>query len=208
MNYGNGRGNIFKDTPGTTNILIITTLVFFGIRAFDGNGTFSLLDKIALHPISDPQFNVSQVVTYFFAHVGTMNLLFTLLTMFFFGLSLERMLGTKKYLALYLGSGVGTGMAMVLLNLAGFGNFDYFFGSYGALAGLFVAVAFLMPDSSMILFPIPFPIKAKYSVPIIFAIALVMDFIFFKGISIFTLSKIVGAVVGFCLIYYWKKKAK
>lgn len=82
-------------------------------------------------------------------------------------------------------------------------------GASGAIYGLLVAFAFMMPNAELALMFIPIPIKAKYFVP---ALLLIDLFLGLKGNSIFGggtgiahFAHIGGAVVGFLMMYYWKK---
>ena len=83
-------------------------------------------------------------------------------------------------------------------------------GASGAIYGLLVAFAFMVPNAELALMFIPIPIKAKYFVPGILAIDL---FLGFKGSSIFGagstgiahFAHIGGALTGFLMMWYWKK---
>ncbi|MBC8645296.1 rhomboid family intramembrane serine protease [Flavobacterium lindanitolerans] len=81
-------------------------------------------------------------------------------------------------------------------------------GASGAIYGLLVAFAFMFPNAELMMLFLPIPIKAKYFVPVI----LLMDlFSGVTGISIFGggniahFAHIGGAVVGFFMMWYWKK---
>ena len=78
-------------------------------------------------------------------------------------------------------------------------------GASGAIYGILVAFAYTFPNSElMLLFP-PIPVKAKFLVP-----GLIMLDVFF-GFSSFTIGPIAhfahlgGAMIGFIMVYYWKK---
>lgn len=83
-------------------------------------------------------------------------------------------------------------------------------GASGAIYGLLVAFAFMLPNAELALMFIPVPIKAKYFVPGILAIDL---FLGFKGQSIFGagstgvahFAHVGGAVTGFLMMWFWKK---
>ena len=85
-------------------------------------------------------------------------------------------------------------------------------GASGAVYGLMVAFAFMFPNAELALMFIPVPIKAKYFVPGLLAIDL---FLGFGGSSIFGgggtgiahFAHIGGAIVGFVMMWYWKKNA-
>ena len=83
-------------------------------------------------------------------------------------------------------------------------------GASGAIYGLLVAFAFLYPNAELALMFIPVPIKAKYFVPGILVIDLVLGL---KGNSIFGdggtgiahFAHLGGAICGFLMMWYWKK---
>ena len=80
-------------------------------------------------------------------------------------------------------------------------------GASGAIYGLLVAFAFMFPNAELALMFIPVPIKAKYFVP---AIVLLDLFSGVTGYSIFGggiahFAHVGGALVGFIMMWYWKK---
>jgi membrane associated rhomboid family serine protease len=102
-----------------------------------------------------------------------------------------------------------------LMSVSDFQNFtsSYFgtvVGASGAIYGLLVAFAFMMPNAELALLFIPVPIKAKYFVPGLLAIDL---FLGFKGSSIFGagstgiahFAHVGGAITGFLMMWFWKK---
>ncbi len=81
-------------------------------------------------------------------------------------------------------------------------------GASGAIYGLLVAFAFMFPNSELMMMFIPVPIKAKYFVPVIIAIDLfsgVTGISIFGGGNIAHFAHIGGAIVGFLMMWSWKK---
>ncbi len=82
-------------------------------------------------------------------------------------------------------------------------------GASGAIYGLLVAFAYMFPNAELALLFIPVPIKAKYFVPGILAIDLFLGIggnsIFGGGGGIAHFAHIGGAIVGFLMMYFWKK---
>ncbi len=82
-------------------------------------------------------------------------------------------------------------------------------GASGAIYGLLVAFAFMFPNAELMLMFIPVPIKAKYFVPIILAVDLFLGLkgnaIFSSGSGIAHFAHIGGALVGFLMMWYWKR---
>jgi membrane associated rhomboid family serine protease len=83
-------------------------------------------------------------------------------------------------------------------------------GASGAIYGLLVAFAFMMPNAELMLIFIPVPIKAKFFVPGLLAMDL---FLGLRGQSIFGFGSdgvahfahLGGALIGFIMMWYWKK---
>ena len=78
-------------------------------------------------------------------------------------------------------------------------------GASGAIYGILVAFALIFPNSELFILFLPFPIKAKFLVPI-----LILGDIFF-GFSSYSVGPIAhfahigGALTGFLIKCYWKK---
>ena len=78
-------------------------------------------------------------------------------------------------------------------------------GASGAIYGALVAFAFSFPNSKLMLLFLPFPIKAKFFVPLLILIDL------FFGISSFSVGPIAhfahvgGAIIGLIMVLYWRK---
>lgn len=85
-------------------------------------------------------------------------------------------------------------------------------GASGAIYGLMVAFAFMFPTAELAMLFIPIPIKAKYFVPGIIAVDLILGL---YGSSLFGdnrggggiahFAHIGGALIGFIMMWYWKK---
>ncbi len=82
-------------------------------------------------------------------------------------------------------------------------------GASGAIYGLLVAFAFMFPNTGLMLMFVPVPIKAKYFVPGLLLIDLFLGItgksIFGGGSGIAHFAHIGGALVGFLMMWYWKK---
>lgn len=82
-------------------------------------------------------------------------------------------------------------------------------GASGAVYGLLVAFAFMFPNAELMMMFIPVPIKAKYFVPGILAVDLFLGVtgksIFGGGSGIAHFAHIGGAIIGFLMMWYWKK---
>ena len=100
-------------------------------------------------------------------------------------------------------------------NIAGKSTIDNFLSAYhtpavgasGAIYGVLVAFGMSYPNSELFLIFLPVPIKAKYFIPVLIALDLFSGItgygIFGQGIAHF--AHVGGALVGFLMMWYWKK---
>lgn len=105
-----GGRNIFSSMPPVTkNLIIINFIIWIIMLIVKGD---ALLRYGALHYITAPDFNPIQLVTYMFMH-STSNfahIFFNMFTLFMFGITLERVLGSQKFLFYYLSCGIGAAL--------------------------------------------------------------------------------------------------
>jgi membrane associated rhomboid family serine protease len=82
-------------------------------------------------------------------------------------------------------------------------------GASGAIYGLLVAFAYMMPNAELMMMFIPIPIKAKYFVPGLLLIDLYLGItgksIFGGAGGIAHFAHIGGALIGFIMMWFWKK---
>jgi membrane associated rhomboid family serine protease len=98
-----------------------------------------------------------QLVTYQFAHYNFSHLFSNMLGLFFLGPDVERALGTNRFGALYLMSGILGGFGWALLSP----SYSACVGASGAVFGILGAYAALYPNRELVLLIFPFaPIKA------------------------------------------------
>lgn len=79
-------------------------------------------------------------------------------------------------------------------------------GASGALYGVLVAFAMMFPNAELMLIFVPFPIKAKFFIPIIVGLDLISGV---TGVSIFGggiahFAHVGGAIIGYIMMRYWK----
>ncbi|MBC5863532.1 rhomboid family intramembrane serine protease [Flavobacterium turcicum] len=83
------------------------------------------------------------------------------------------------------------------------------FGASGATYGVMVAFAFMFPNVEMLMMLVPIPIKAKYFVTAVLLLDLysgiVGKSVLGGGSGIGHFAHIGGALVGFFMMWYWKK---
>jgi rhomboid-like protein len=194
------------------------------------------IDPVQLYlfyPDSDA-FRPWQLVTHMFAHGGFTHFLFNVIALISFGGIIEYKLGTRRFLTLYFISGLGAvllhyisvGIEVYQLtetffpNLNGkaenivFGiqlgtkqvSYGPMLGASGAIYGIMAAFAFFYPNEEMVFLFIPYPIKAKYLVPIILAIDLIFGFTNLENDPFAHFAHLGGALAGFLTVSVWFKK--
>ncbi len=217
MAYNNYGNSIQKDNPVVFNLIIINVLVFIAQFVFDGHDGL-LTNKLAIHHYSSQFFEPYQVVTNMFAHGGIAHIVFNMFTLYTFGVWLEKVWGPKRFLIFYLICGLFAGLTQMMFlkdvlvfdphsgqNVLQVGSA---LGASGAIMGLFAAFGYLFPNTELMMFFIPIPIKAKYMVAIMAAIDL------FGGLrpggsdGIGHYAHLGGLVMGFILVIIWNKTNK
>jgi membrane associated rhomboid family serine protease len=139
-----------------------------------------------------------QLVTYMFLHdpFSFGHILFNMLTLWMFGADLERTWGRQAFLKYYFLCGIGAGLCVVLANVLFSDNWNTrTIGASGAIYGLLFAFGYLYPDRE-ILFSFLFPMKAKYFVMIIGAIAFLSS-VGGSGGGVSHIAHLGGMVIGY-----------
>lgn len=102
-----------------------------------------------------------QVFTYQFVHANVSHILFNMLGVFFFGVAVERRVGSSEFILFYLLSGTLSGVLSLLVYLVSGIDYVFLMGASGAVFSLLLAYATLYPRSIIYLWgivPIPAPI--------------------------------------------------
>lgn len=79
-------------------------------------------------------------------------------------------------------------------------------GASGAIYGVLVAFGFLFPNTGLSLIFIPYPIKAKYFIPGLIGLEIILGLLNLSWNPVAHFAHIGGAIAGFLLVYYWKKR--
>ena len=100
---------MFQVTDVVKNLLIINVIVFFGTYLLPNDiknlGMMFFYESSAFQPF--------QIITSMFMHADIGHLFFNMMALFFLGPYVERALGTKRFLILYLLSGLGASVAHI-----------------------------------------------------------------------------------------------
>jgi membrane associated rhomboid family serine protease len=189
----------FSYFPPVIKILLISNVFIFIVQYFFLNnyhiGKVPLgnwfLSYFALMPVGEG-FMPWQLLTYQFMHGGLMHLFFNMFALWMFGMELENLWGSKKFLIYYLTCGVGAGLTNLFIAPM-LGPALPTIGASGSVYGVLVAFGMLFPERPIFLYFL-FPIRAKYFV----LMYIVIEFLSLGGVSnIAHAAHLGGAAVGF-----------
>ena len=213
----------------TKNLLAINILLFLATEVRPGG--VDLTSLLGLHFFMASDFAPYQFVTYMFMHGGLSHLFFNMFALYMFGGLLERVWGSKRFLLFYIVCGVGAGLLQEVVQYVTYvqegwsayqsvgtvkgvlpmGEFlNKIFttvGASGAIYGILLGFAMSFPNERMFVFPLPFPIKAKYFV-IGYAVIELLLGVGNSNDGIAHFAHLGGMVFGLVLILYWRKKRK
>jgi membrane associated rhomboid family serine protease len=108
-----------------------------------------------------------QLVTYAFFHAGLFHILFNMLALWMFGAQFEMDWGTRRFVEFYFFCVIGAALVSVIFGATGFLGLSPItatVGSSGGIYGILLAFGILYAYREIMLFPLPFLIKAKYFV--------------------------------------------
>ena len=160
-----------------TYALIITNFIVFVISLLFSN---TIIQQLGFRPIYLTPKLFPQIYTLFtsmFVHSGFLHIFGNMLIFFFIGMAFEQRIGWKKFIIIYLITGVGGALTHSILNL---GSITPLVGASGAIFGIMGAFAFSYPHDKVVM-PIPLGfimvfrrIKVIYAVLIFAAIETVI----------------------------------
>ena len=136
----------------TNKLILITTFFYFVsliiLRVY-GNQFF--LDNFALTPsLAFHGKNLWTLLTSMFSHIQPFHIFANMFSLFFIGNFLEKIIGKKRFILVYLISGIMGGIFFVLSGTI-FGNNMPGIGASGAIFGVLGVLAVLFPYSKIYL---------------------------------------------------------
>jgi len=205
-----GFGGFSLFPPVIKNLLIINGIVFFlqtllSNLSFNGVPGWYIINRwFALNPFGGVDaagqsynFQIWQLITYQFMHGGFGHIFFNMFVLWMFGIEIENMWGSKKFLFFYLLCGVSAGFFHLFLSSVFGLPAAVTIGASGAIYGVMIAFALFFPDRLIYLYFF-IPVKAKYLIT--FAVLLEIMLVDSAGSSIAHLAHLGGALVAFIFI--------
>lgn len=153
-------------------------------------------------------FQPVQIVTTFFSHKDFFHIFMNMYGLLFIGTAVESTVGSKRFLTEYLVYGIGAGIIIAFLDPSPVPVL----GASTAISGLMVSFAMRFPDTRLMIFPIPIPVKAIYLVGIVAAISAILIIAEITtgdssiGGNISHFGHFAGMAVAFIYLQGWKKE--
>jgi membrane associated rhomboid family serine protease len=199
-----GFGGFSFFPPVIKNLLIINIglyiLTIFGKEVtIDGVYLYRyLMQYFSLMPL-DYGFMPWQLITYQFLHGSFSHILFNMLTLWMFGMEIESLWGSRRFLLFYLLSGIGGGLLQLVGSEMTTGMLAPTIGASGAIFGVMIAFAMMFPDRYIYIYFL-LPVKAKYLI----GFMVVFNLLAVNGDSsgVAYLCHVGGAISGFLFIMF------
>ena len=212
--------NDFFRKFSVTGWLIIVNVIFFvflfSLIGFSGEGSAeNIFSLIALQPNAFFSGQIWTLLTSMFMHGNFTHLFVNMLSLFFIGNFVEKLIGRKRYFWIYMLSGLFAGLFFVFLayffgvSALGervFGSPEIFaVGASGAIFALAGLLAVLTPNLKVYVF---FIIPMKMWIAIIFLLLVLWGASVGAGLPIGNTAHLGGLLVGLGYAIYLKKKYK
>jgi rhomboid family protein len=201
-----GFGGFSFFPPVIKNLLIINGVVFLiqmlGQNVSVGDITLEqyIVKYFALIPIGYG-FLPWQLITYQFMHGGIMHIALNMFALWMFGIEIENIWGSKKFLLFYLMCGVAAGIAQLILPPLFNEPLAATIGASGAIFGVLIAFGMMFPDRYIYIYFL-LPVKAKY---LIIGYVLLELYSIPQGGNVAHLAHLGGALAGFIYLMYERK---
>ncbi len=200
--------NLFFSNLSLNGLFILINVLSFILFSILIYSNANFLDFIAIKPgnILHGKY-IWTFLTSMFMHAGFFHLFVNMLSLFFVGGLIEKILGAKRYLYFYLISGLFAGLFFVLSSFIFPASIEmYAVGASGALFGLIGFLMLITPNLSVYIMFIPIPIKMKYAAP---GMLVVLWLISIAGnVPIGNTAHLGGLIAGLCYGFYLRKKYK
>lgn len=175
-------------------VVFITQILFYPVI----DEIFSLVPEQALNGA------YWQFVSYMFLHSATYpeHIILNMFLLLIFGFTIERALGVKRYVTLYLVSGIGSAFFYIAVT----GTMDVaMIGASGAVFGVMAAYGFMFPKEVVWIYKIPIPVILPI---ILLAVGEVLLWAFNLQPDIANIGHFGGIITGIILMMIWKRRMK
>lgn len=204
MEFQNKKRRIFNFS---LNIwLVIINVVLFIVFAILSSLKILSIDYVALNPSNVLAGKyLWTFLTSMFMHANFLHLFVNMVSLIFVGSLVEKLIGKKRYLSIYILSGLFAGILFVLSVLIFKSDMASFaVGASGAIFGLIGLLIILTPNLPVYLMFVPIPIKMKYAGPVMLILLWVVSIA--GNISIGNFAHLGGFIFGLGYGLYLRTK--
>ena len=128
--------------------------------------------SMALWPLESGRFGPWQLLSYGFLHGGFNHIFFNMFAIWMFGLPIERIWGSRKFVLYFSVCVVGAAITQLIVQQFS-GEFYPTIGASGGVFGLLLAYGVMWPENRIFLIFFPVPVRAKLFVLIYAGVELV-----------------------------------
>ncbi len=187
-----------------TIAIILVNVIVFAAEILYGD---AFVQMFSLTPVIALGGAWWQFFTYMFLHADPLHITLNMFALFMFGIVVERALGWKKYVFLYIISGIGSALFYIFLTLTFLpGEMTILMlGASGAVYGVLAAFGFMFPKEVIYIYFIPLP--AMSAVFLFAAVELIAGVTgIMPGIANF--GHLGGIITSAVIILAWKYTSK
>ena len=210
-----------------TGYLLLANVICFIVQKFFEMQGLDITALLGLHFVLADNFHLFQLVSYMFLHGNLQHIFFNMLSLWMFGMIIERALGARHFLIYYFVCGIGAGLCqelwqtaeylaeqlylydtvntgMAYIPMKQFLNSWTTSGASGACYGVLLAFGLLYPEQRIMLLIPPIPMKAKWFVVVYAAIELFSAYTSNDNVAHF--AHLGGMLFGWLLFRYWRNR--
>ena len=189
------RGGIYS----LFGLIVVNFIVFLIQHVLPGR---ELVSTFALSVDGVKHFEIWRLFTALFLHAGFGHMLFNMFGLYIFGGLSAPVLGRKIFLFLYLTAGI---LGNLLWFVCNWNNpFYILYGASGAVMGVIIATAMILPDMPMRLLLVPFPVKLK-TLAVVYIVIEVFSQITNSASATSYLAHILGFAAGYLFMKLFAK---
>lgn len=196
---------MYRITEVVKNLLLLNVMMFV---------IFNLIfpqweNAMVLYFYTSEFFRPWQPLTHMFMHANFSHIFFNMIGLYFFGMFLEDLWGSGRFLRYYLYCGVGSFLLQWAFWYWRYHDTPYLnevamLGASGAIMGVIIGVAMMAPNLTVQMLIPPIPLKMKYLALIYIALDLYMGFGTNSNVANF--GHLGGALFGFLIITFWRSR--
>lgn len=203
---------MFFSMPPVTQALIVANFVVYLLEQI---GEQFLVLHFALWPLSTGTYGMPaeigfqpwQLITYSFLHGSPAHLFFNMLALYMFGSDLERVFGSRRYIAYYMACVIAAAIAQLLVASMSIGPPYPTLGASGGVFGLLMAFALYFPRRTVVLIFPPIPMPAWLFVTLYGAAELFLGVTGTQaGVAHF--AHLGGMLGGYVVLRYWRGRRR